>query len=113
MKATSPDKAFIDYAIRKFGVRVRQSPCRTIMLTKAGWQEYGEEVRLPVSPPVIDPSRSEDQGDLLSNLMEYEALAGRYDHEDGRELRDLLVGVIDLQTALGRSPIPPPRPDSP
>jgi len=111
MRTTSPDKSFIDYTIFRFGVRVRRSACRTIVLTKTGWHEYGEEIRLPVPPPMIDPGRNADSGDLLSNVMEYESLAGRDGREDGRELRELLAGIIDLETALSRFP-PQPRPGS-
>ena len=103
MKEIATDRLFIDYSILRYGVRVRQNSCRTIVLTQDGWEEYGDVIPLPLPPPVIDPSSTEDCGDLAVNVMEYETLADAYDHEDGRELRELLIGIIDLQIALGRS----------
>jgi len=102
MRTVSPDESFIDYTIYKFGVRVRRGSCRTIMRTGAGWEEYGEEVRLPVPAQAFDPSGNEGWGDLSSNVIEYEELAGIYDREEGGELRRVLAGTIDLETALRR-----------
>ena len=107
MKIASSDQSFIDYTILKFGVRVRRSSCHTIVRTDAGWEEYGQPVRLPAPPPMIDPSRSEDLGDLVGNVIEYERLAGKYGDEDSRELRELLLGIIDFETAVGRVPKQP------
>jgi hypothetical protein len=102
MRTASPDNSYIDYTILKFGVRVRPASCRTIMRTAAGWEEYGEEIELPVDPRAFDPSGSPDLGDLGCNVAEYEGLASVYDREDGRELRELLLGIISLEAALRR-----------
>jgi len=113
MRTAGPDKSFIDYTILKFGVRVRPGSCRTIVLAEAGWEEYGAEIPLPVPSPEIDPSGSDSWGDLLSNVVEYEKLAGVYDGEDGRQLREVLAGTIDFETALRRSLKQPAQPGAP
>jgi hypothetical protein len=100
MKTYSIDQSFIDFTTPKFGVRVREGFCRTIELTSMGWEEYGEEIPLPISAAALDLGQISDSGDLAGTVSEYEEISAVGSHEDRRELRRLLEGRIDLGTAL-------------
>ena len=102
MKTVGSSGHFIDYTTTRFGVRVREKVCRTIELTDAGWEEYGQEIRLPVAPHMIVLSTSDDPGDLPTNLLDYETHSGSDVDENRQELRELLLGEIDIWIALNR-----------
>jgi len=105
MKIVSHDKDYIDYTTRKFGVRVRASACRAVVLEGNHWEEYGEEFRIPLDPSWIDRSRANCLNyDLAMNVLDYEEFAAGEGNGDRMELRALLLGVIDPNTAGLRWP---------
>jgi hypothetical protein len=103
MKTISADKSYVDYTAGLFGVRVRHTSCRTIALSGSEWAEYGNELALPVTESTLDPSVSEDLGDLAINVVDYEVGEDGGVQEARRELRGVLLGKICVDDALGRS----------
>jgi hypothetical protein len=103
MKTVSADNSYIDYTTELFGVRVRQTSCRTIALNGSEWAEYGNELTLPVTEPTLDPLVSEDLGDLVVNVVDYEACEDGDVQEARYQLRAVLLGRISVGDALSRS----------
>ncbi len=103
MKTVSAGNSYIDYTAKLFGVRVRQTYCRTIALNGSEWTEYGNELPLPVTEPTLDPLLSEDLGDLVVNVVDYEACEDGDVQEARYELRAVLLGRISVDDALSKS----------
>ena len=103
MKTISADRSYLDYTAALFGVRVRRTSCRTIALSDSEWAEYGDQLPLPVTESALDPSLSEDLGDLAINVVDYEGCDGGGVQDDRRELRGVLLGKIGVDDALSRS----------
>ena len=103
MKTISADRSYVDYTATLFGVRVRRTSCRTIALSGSEWAEYGDTLALPVTESTLDPSVSEDLGDLAINVVDYEVCEDMGLQEARHELRGVLLGRISLDDALSRS----------
>lgn len=100
MRAIGENRAWIDYTAPRFGVRVRPNSCRSIVRNGDTWEEYGEEFSLPLLPAMIDRSHPESLSyDLSMNVEDYEMSRSGYRREDPLELRAILLGIIDLNTA--------------
>jgi hypothetical protein len=102
MKIISEDRSYVDYTAALFGVRVRRASCRTIARSGSEWAEYGDELSLPVTESTLDPLVSEDLGDLVVNVVDYEACEDVGVQEARHELRCVLLGKISLDDALSR-----------
>jgi hypothetical protein len=103
MKAVSADRSYVDYTTTFFGVRVRRTSCRTIALSDSEWAEYGDKVPFPVTESALDPSVSEEVGDLAINVVDYELCDAGGIEEARRELRGVLLGKIGVDEVLSRS----------
>ena len=103
MKTISPDRSYVDYRTGLFGVRVRRTSCRTIALSNSEWEEYGNSLPLPVTESVLDPSVSEEVGDLAINVVDYEVCDGAGVQEARHELRGVLLGKISVNDVLSSS----------
>ena len=103
MKTISADQSYVDYTAALFGVRVRRTSCRTIALSGSEWTEYGDKLALPVTESTLDPSVSEEVGDLAINVVDYEGCHGGGVQEARHELRGVLLGEISVDDALSRS----------
>jgi hypothetical protein len=103
MKTISADRSYVDYTATLFGVRVRRTSCRTIALSDSEWAEYGDKLPLPVTESTLDPSLSEEVGDLAINVVDYEGCDAGGIEEARHELRGVLLGKIGVDDALSRS----------
>lgn len=105
MKTIGADRSYVDYTTALFGVRVRRTSCRTIALSDSEWAEYGDKLPLPVTESTLDPSVSEEVGDLAINVVDYEACDDGGIQEARHELRGVLLGKISVDDVLSR-PVP-------
>jgi hypothetical protein len=104
MKTISEDRSYVDYTTAFFGVRVRRTSCETIALSDSEWAEYGDKLPLPVTESALDPSVSDEVGDLAINVVDYELCDAGGIQEARHELRGVLLGKISVDDALS-SPV--------
>jgi hypothetical protein len=94
VKTISIDQAYIDYKAGGVGVRVRRDACRSIILERGRWNEYGVPYALPVGARELE-ARKTGFSALGSNVVRVEESAsGDTRHAD---LRDLITGRIAFE----------------
>jgi enoyl-[acyl-carrier-protein] reductase (NADH) len=97
MKTIASDQNYIDYTTDRNGVRVRRVSCRSIILQRGRWTEYGVSYPVPVDASLLE-RRSTVMSSLASNVGNVESAAGG--SLLASELRRLVTGEIVYDDAL-------------
>lgn len=93
VRTVSSDNSFIDYKAGIVGVRVRQDVCRSIILERGRWTEYGVPYAIPVEERDLEATRT-GISSLAANLARVEESAEGNARQ--RELRNVITGKVEF-----------------
>ena len=98
VKTVARDQSYIDYTAEQVGVRIRPGSCRSIILQRGRWTEYGVPYALPVDARLID-FRKTSMSSLACNVTQVEGLPSEGIPAKS-ELRALLSGELEFDRAV-------------